>query len=268
MSEKSEPSGVGATVAEEVKAVAVEIYKDGLKPAVGEVGSTLGRVVRLVLTPVNAALSVGQRAIESLGRRLELKLEHIPPEKLLEAAPATIAGPAVLQYALLGETAEAETLRDMFAELLAASVDRDRVSIVHPAFVTVLSQLTTDEAWMLESFSKPDHGFAIIHARAQSHGLLFDPLRAFTPLGVGVTNESRIPQYLSNLERLGLIKIDYAVSLSDDESQASYVQLDAQMRSTLTVDNDLELVAVRGALELTPFGVDFWKTCVAHRISR
>lgn len=72
---------------------------------------------------------------------VEKKLDAVPPERR-QQPPATIALPAALQYVLLGEGAEVAELREMFENLLVSSMDRDTAADAHPAFVSMISQLT------------------------------------------------------------------------------------------------------------------------------
>jgi hypothetical protein len=63
--------------------------------------------------------------------RVEKKLDAVPAERQ-QPPPPTIAAPAAFQYALLGESDEVAELREMFENLLAASVDRETASNAHP----------------------------------------------------------------------------------------------------------------------------------------
>jgi len=112
--------------------------------------------------------------------RVEKKLEQVPDERR-QPPPATIAAPAALQYALLGEAPEAAELREMFENLLASSMDSDTASSAHPAFVSMISQMSRDEARILKH---PD---------------------AYYGEDLGLTTE-RFEQCMSNLERLGIVK--------------------------------------------------------------
>jgi len=48
----------------------------------------------------------------------------VPADRVIEP-PATRAAPAAFHYALLGDSADVSELREMFENLLAASMDRD-----------------------------------------------------------------------------------------------------------------------------------------------
>src|SRR5207237_1429210 len=112
--------GAAETVAGEAKALVAKAYDDAAAPSVKAVGGTLGRVVRLALRPLELLMQGGERLMS----RVERKLGGVPDHHLLPP-PATIAAPAALQYALLGESDEVAELREMFENLLVTSMNRD-----------------------------------------------------------------------------------------------------------------------------------------------
>jgi hypothetical protein len=246
---------VGETVAEEAKELAVEVYRDGAAPTVRAAGGILERIVKLAIRPLGLLVTGGERFMDAV----EAKLVVVPPERLLPP-PATVAAPAALQYALLGEDPTVENLRQMFEDLLVAAMDRDRASSVHPAFVTVISQLTADEAWMLKSVGDPTMAFPIIEARInvnppgwQHRGIFFEYGR-----GIGI-DESRLSQYLSNLERVGVLFVDWTRQLATTNA---YDDLAARMRREVSAEDGSEPYPVKGIIEFTPFGIDLLNACV------
>ena len=117
--------GVKATIADEAKAAAVEVYRDLAKPVVAPIGQVAGAAINFVLWPVKLALDSANTQLGKLSARVAKKLETVPPERQLPA-PATIAGPAALQYALLGDGDEVSELRELFETLLAKSMDIEK----------------------------------------------------------------------------------------------------------------------------------------------
>jgi hypothetical protein len=124
---------------------------DATKLAAQTAGQRLKRVAALALPDVAEM----RTRVAELEERVDRKLEAVPAERLV-SPPATIATPAALQYALLGDGPEVAELREMFENLLAASIDRDTAASVHPAFVSMISQLTPDEARILKSIDRDD----------------------------------------------------------------------------------------------------------------
>lgn len=211
-----------------------------------------------------AAMTVGQRlmavaasaqpALDRLDAMVAKKLKSVPNDRIVPS-PATIEAPAALQYALLGDSDEVAGLREMFANLLAASMDRDTAASAHPAFVSMISQLTPDEARILKSIDRDDYALVNVYEFARGIRRL---LATRTRLGIGVgIDEARQQQYLSNLDRLGILHFSTVSSSNTDEHNAL---------ATLSV----ELVN-RGAIPsnesilVTPLGRQFLDTCVRAR---
>jgi hypothetical protein len=121
-----------------------EIYQDAAQPAVKQIGQALERTVktaRFVLAPVEYIAAQYVR----WERYLERISEKVPEENLIEADPQ-IAGPVFenLRYAK-----EDSLIAEMFLNLLARSIDKERVHEAHPAIGHIIGQLHPDEAIIL-----------------------------------------------------------------------------------------------------------------------
>jgi hypothetical protein len=254
----SDDKGKGAkeAIADEVKALAGKIYDDAAAPSVKAAGSTLGRVVRLALRPLELIVEGGERLMS----RVERKLAGVPEDRLLPP-PATIAAPAALHYALLGDGDDVADLREMFENLLVTSMDRNTVASAHPAFVTMISQLTPDEAWILKSIDLNRTDYALITAQ-MSGKTTSEALGFRTRVGIGAgIDEARQLQYISNLERLGILRI------SDDpvaniEGFREYGLLHDAIKSEFPGRHPKIL---NGSIQVTPLGRQFLITCVCAR---
>lgn len=121
-----------------------ELYRDLAQPATREVGEALGsaaKVARFALAPIDYLAAQHQR----WKRYLERLAEKVPEERRIAALPQ-LAGPvfAGLQY-----VEEAGINAELFLNLLARAIDRERVSEAHPAFAQLISQISPDEALIL-----------------------------------------------------------------------------------------------------------------------
>jgi hypothetical protein len=263
VSAEEKGKGVKETIAEESIALAKDVYADAGKPAVQELGQTLGSVTRLLLWPVRKLADGANAALDRLSARVGKKLdERVPPERQI-AAPATIAGPAAMRYVLLGEGDEVFQLRDMFENLLAASMDSDTASEVHPAFVEVISQLTSDEAWILKSIDRDRTDYAAVERFVNAERGK-RRLGLFTMLGREVvTDARRRAQCISNLVRLGILEVsdDGASDLTEYEPLDKVIEPEVK-----ALAGDGQMWGHAKALRVTPFGVQFLNTCV--RVSK
>jgi len=230
--------------------VAIEVYRDGAKPTVKAVGDAVGSVVKVLLSPFKMLADAGLVRIERLAERLAGK---VPPERL-QLPPGPIAGPAVLHYMMLGEGDDAAELREMFETLLLASMDSETAATAHPAFVSMLSQMTREEAWILKSIDR-DRYYASDVFRLDERGANAGPLGTHTLLGVDVVEDPRVRmRCISNLDRLGILRISMGSSGAYDQADALSAYIDKLYAPVNTYGH-------AGLIEVTPLGLQFLKTC-------
>jgi hypothetical protein len=158
-------------------------------------------------------------------------------------------------------TSRPETLRDRGADLLRRSADvRDEES-AHPAYERILSELAPDEARILRLFAQRGPQPAI-DVRASRVPVLSSELIApgLNMIGAeaGVRYLERVPAYLNNLYRLGLIWFSRE-PLSDP---LRYQVLEAQPEVLTAMRGASRGKTVRRSIYLTPFGEDFCRVCL------
>lgn len=199
-------------VAAAVKGIveAVPIYQDAIQPAAKEIGKALQTVVKSVhvaLAPVSALVWGYEQIKDFVSTKVSEKLLHTPPEDIESPRP-NVAGPALeaLRY-----TGHESTLRELYANLLATSMDAETASLAHPGFVEIIKQMTPDEARLMKLFAEK-RPFPVITLRSEfketgKGGT--DVLRHFSLLGyeAGCEHPQLTPGYLDNLCRLGIIQI-------------------------------------------------------------
>jgi abortive infection alpha-like protein len=127
---------------------AVPIYEDLVQPAAKELGialETITKTVNLALTPISGLIWSYESIKDFVSSNVSEKLKNVPPENI-ETPDPLVAGPAIeaLRYA-----GHEETLRNMYANLLANALDKETKSNTHPSFVEVIKQLSPSEANLL-----------------------------------------------------------------------------------------------------------------------
>ena len=140
----------GKELLEQTKGVAVEVYKDLGRPVIKPIGEILGflpRTLKLTLSGWEKWLINGEESLKLTAEAIKERLQAVPKEKLVEPEPY-VAIPAIQQISFCQNSAD---LRDMYANLLVASMNADTKWDVHPAFVDIIKQLTPDEAKYLKS---------------------------------------------------------------------------------------------------------------------
>jgi len=274
-------------------AEAVPVYQDVVQPAAKEVGlalQTVAKTIHIALAPVSALVWGYDKIKDYLDKSLIERLKDVPPERIITPNPA-IAGPTV---EALRFTAHDSTLRELYANLLATSMDEKTAQEAHPAFVEILRQLTPDEARLIKYLYQEKYlpGFHVPHPPTISgvveafwapYWVVFE-LRHFSLLAekAGCAFADLLPTYLDNLCRLGLTEI-IGVTHKDrsDAIQKLYDELEEQAKvsavkhwrtKTLaewrTDGNSFEEVKsygiVKEELRLTALGKQFCEACIVE----
>jgi len=241
-----------------VGAVAKDAYADLLKPAAGELGKnilTVARLISHVFAPLEGMVWGMDKIRDWLKVALLKRLSKVEPEKI-QTPPLNVAGQILLQLPFCAEQ-EQERLREMYANLLAAAMDSDRVSNVHPAFVHVIEQITPEEAVILQNIARTR--FSLIEKtdeegrpRGSSISIQFN---AFC-IGAGIHLDlASTEAYLDNLLRLKIVA---------DQNWSSG-RLRAKRNGYWAGGGSMYVeTEVSKLIELSAFGQRFVDTCVVE----
>jgi len=179
-----------------------EIYEDGVKPLV----QSSSNIANLVLRAINAALEPLHKwvlhreyNIEETKILLQQQLINVPHEFIVSPEPY-VAVPALLS---ISYTIDSSELRNMYANLLAKSMNVNEKEFVHPSFVEIIKQLSPNEAVFLKYLK--GHRKALIDYEFQ-----FDDFGGFIGQNlIAVSSEFEqedITSYINNCIRLGLFE--------------------------------------------------------------
>jgi hypothetical protein len=156
---------------------------------------------------------------------------------------------------------DSESLRRLGAELLRQAADVDDDSAVHPAYARILTELAPDEARILRVLAA-DGPQPLVDVRATNligvgSQLISPGLNMIGPQA-GVRFRDRVPAYLNNLHRLGLIW------LSDEalKDPIAYQVLEAQPDVLQAIKETSRAKTVHRSIRLSPFGQDFCDVCL------
>jgi len=224
MSDDSKDEKSKGTVDSTINAMAglakeVPIYQDAVQPAAKEIGKalcTVTKTVNVALSPVSALIWGYDQVKDFVNNKISEKLQNVPLENIV-TPPTHIAGPALesLRY-----TGAIEELKELYANLIASSMDSSTTERVHPSFVEIIKQLSADEAILLKAFiSKNQEPIITIRSNENAKDVGYDEFRHFSLLGeeMNCSNHKQIPNHLDNLSRLGIIEIPAQYQLSDEE---------------------------------------------------
>lgn len=195
---------VKSTVEQTVGAAYTDIVSPSAKP-IGTVISLLPRTIRLFFSKWEKWVVNAEKCLELTAESIQEKVAKIPEEKLTEPEPY-VAVPALQQ---LSYSLDSKDLREMYANLLASSMNIDTKVCVHPAFVEIIKQLCPDETKLLKYLSRHSQQPIIdIKLNLANRQGYITKLQNFTTIADDVCdNPSAIGSYLDNLARLKLIDI-------------------------------------------------------------
>ncbi|MGH8729143.1 MAG: DUF4393 domain-containing protein [Burkholderiales bacterium] len=258
------------TAKETVTLVGELIKAAGDNPNVKAAGNELGKTALTITKCINNALPPAavnfafDKARVYFAERfqydLAAKAAHIPPEHIAEPK-ASIAGPALQGLAL---SHEEPNLKDMYLSLLASAMDSRAAAHVHPAFVEIIRQLTSEEAAFLQTILQVEGYVPVIQIRIATRGTNTSRLlcRHIGDLHNQETGEvvinNKIEALVENWIRLRLVEVDYMKRRSTEEA---YHWVDSRpevvgARATYQAETD-EIKIDKGILGRTAFGKQF-----------
>lgn len=253
-----------------VKEIAKDAYADLAHPAAhatGELVGLLPRAVKAALQPLEKWILLREYNIAETQRLLEEKLKNVKPENITPPE-AHIAVPA-LQY--ISYCMDNDELRDMYANLLANSMNKVVKNGVHPAFVEIIRQLSPDEAKILKVI-KTARTIPTITLRAEDKlGRGQDVVRDFSVITetADCENIGAYEQYFDNLIRLGLLKHadKYQFLVSEElyqclETNPFILQM-KEIIQTMYKNHSTPKIE-RSYIYITSFGIEFCKICLGN----
>jgi hypothetical protein len=153
---------------------------------------------RLVLFPFQIAAAIQDK----FEKTLERVVSKVPPEKRINPQ-LQIVGPIFENMKYMDDNS---VLYELFEELLARSIDSERIEEAHPSFIHIISQLSRDEAIILVELKKND--FDIVDTLDLDH-----ENNRFVNLKIEKTNipkdklyfSDQVNMYYSHLDSLSLV---------------------------------------------------------------
>lgn len=247
---------------------AVPIYEDAVQPVAKQVGKsleTVGRAVNAALLPITGLVWGAEKIHEFLATKVADRLKDVPLEDIIPPKP-NVAGPAIEALRFTGHE---ESLRDMYANLLANAMDKNTSDGAHPAFVEIIKQLTSDEAKLMAFFLEA-RPFPLVNVRSEktegSGGVSIATNLSLFGEQAGLEHQSLVPSYLNNLSRLGMIGLldsHYTDEGIYDELEASQI-VQQQVAIAQSKPNRVSHLVRRGVW-LTSFGLQFGCVCIMER---
>lgn len=240
-----------------------ELYQDAFQPSVQETGKLIARIPHAI----NAAFSGLDKwilnkeySIDETKKLLAQKLENVDPEKIVEPDPY-VAIPAIqaISYSM-----NSEELRNLYANLLAKSMNVETKNTVHPAYVETIKQLSPVDAAYFKRICPLD-------LRPMVDTLLDFPQSLTMTIAKNSNMFSQefynvFSLSLDNLSRLGLINIPEGSWYGED---SIYEPIIAVLKTQFTLEqykishpSATGISFTKKRIDITEYGSSFYKTCV------
>lgn len=253
-------SEIEKEILDQTKGVAVEVYKDALRPVVKPIGEILGflpRTIKLAFSGWEKWLINGEESLRLTAEAIKEKVKQIPEDKFVEPEPY-VAIPAIQQISYCQNS---EELRDLYANLITSSMNADKKWQVHPSFVDIVKQLNPDEAKYLKGLSPTavaiypliDVDFSF--GNKGGHPIISN----FTDYNLNVLEHpGNICAYIDNLVRLNLIEIPSGQWL-DDPDKYNQLEKHPMIQNPVRVNGEVQISYKykHKLFRLTNFGLIF-----------
>lgn len=262
-----------------------DIYDDALKPTIQESGNLLAlipRGVKAALVPYRQWIAKREYQLAETEKLLAQKLEHVNDDKII--IPDTYVSIPAIQA--ISYTMDSEELRNLYARLLSKAMNIDTKDLVHPSFIEIIKQLSPLDAKAIDCIgylsdyqplirifacneqpiqdkrmakhNMPEFGNATLKKPLFSHYSL--------PIIEIETTAKERTFIIQNLNRLGLINIDYRECIIEAEQ---YKPLYDQLKSDPLYQGFIEeckkdglfLQLTVGYTSPTDFGKLFFSVC-------
>lgn len=248
---------------------AVPIYQDAVQPAMKEVGialQTIAQAIHIAISPISALVWGYDKIKDFVLTRVAEKLKDVPPENITTPSP-NVVGPALEALRFTGHD---ENLRELYANLLATSLDSNTALNAHPSFVEIIKNMSPDEARILRLFIST-RAYPLINVKAEAidkSGYLM-ALRNFSLIGqaAGCDHCDLTPSYLDNLCRLGLLEIpeDAYLTAPDTYDSLENFQTIINLRRNIDKSDKHKSKISKKVVRTTALGEQFCQACVIEK---
>jgi hypothetical protein len=263
---KEEKMSIEKEITDEATKLLPQVYADAAQPAVKEIGNVIGRSVRALLAPLRAFLwgweQIEQIRIDGLEKRLKSR-----PEENMKTPDPEIAVPLIQT---LSYTAQNETLREMYLNLLANSMDRSQDKNVHPSFVEIIKQMNTLDARLFKVLSLIDGYLPVINPKIALTGknqfIVNKTPEWFVDINIDGYDAFDISASLVRLGRLGIIELMYEKTTEEGRSEKlKNAPLLASILKKCQVEDpsmQLEIRVTNSVIHVNEFGRQFAESCL------
>lgn len=232
-----------------------------LGPIAESAGSTLQNLWELVFGPLDLFTQkrklIRQYSFQEFKKDFEKQVSNVPVESLKEPK-ISILGPILEASKFYFEE---KPLRDMFATLAAASVDKRKERYMHPSFPEIIKQMSPLDADNLKLFCSQLPVAEYYKTKKDSDVRQTIISNVFLS-NKNVSDIELQSQSISSLSRLGLLEVEYEKTVLADKFYWEFYSTRYFVDLGLRLNSEGYLPGVtRGRARLTPLGKTFTSVC-------
>ena len=248
-----------------------DVASDIIRPTSKSIGENIGLLVDGVFGWLGVWVKKQKikqyKYINDFKNTLVDEIEKVPPEHLKEPE-MYVVGPAIEASKYYYEEAQ---FKEMFAKLIAASCDDRDNDKISPYFVEAIKQISHKEAMILTLFrDKKTSALPIVNYRLILKTIGEKYYEKYVFIHDNPDNIRKYSDSLINLQRLGLVSLDFQNWLTDNNFYQIYKDnvffKNTKQEILKNIENpDFEcrdFDIQKGILELTPLGKNFIDLCL------
>lgn len=242
--------------------VAPNLYDDTIHPTAKESGKTLSlipKTINAALVPLRQWIAKKEYNMAETEKLLAYKLEHLDPEKIVSPEPY-VAVPALQAISYSMDNSQ---LRNLYANLIANSMNVDIKDSVHPSFVEIIKQLSPLDAQVFDIICNNTVNPMIHIKRVKTKGNGSIYLTKNITL-LNITTEDLLSISIDNLERLNLIEIPYGASYTTESLYQPFFNLNIykNYEQAYATSTDYKIDVDKRVINVTNMGRSFHNICV------
>lgn len=245
-----------------------ELYDDALKTTAQETGKTIALIpqtINAALLPLRKWIAFREYNMEETKKLIAKKLAHISDEKIVTPEPY-VAVPALqaISYSM-----DSHELRELYANLLAKSMNSDTKDSVHPSFVDIIKTLSPLDCRVLKNIvtnhTPPAFGFYEIQALNTNSGSYKIMLPYATSISFSTIEE--VACSIDNLIRNSLVSIsdnEYTNNeiYNEIDNNPEYIKYKNIYEKRISKLGDYKFHTEKKAIKCTYLGLRFYNICV------
>lgn len=237
--------------------VANKTYDDLFQPTMKFFGTTLYRTVKSAFAPLRGLIWSAETFEEWLYTKVSSHMEETSEEDIITPDPL-VAVPLIEQVRISGMH---EHLKDLYAKLLAKSMNKNEADAILPSYVSIIKELSSLDVKILDKL-KENRLMLVDLIYVLKDGSTATAVKNLSTLEVGSIDNIRIA--IDNIIRLNLAEIPFDKFIWPESNYDVFYLMPLYKEAESRVKQDVKFEKcklLKKQLILTDFGKSFIETC-------